>query len=251
MTRFGVLGHLSIEDERGARRLRGSKARRVFALLLLQANQTVTVDMLVDELWDGASPRSATATVRTHVYNVRRALGPCVLLPGSGLIETSLTGYVLRAGKSDVDADLFATLAARGQDLIERGQTEQAAAVLREALGLWRGPVLADVPCGPRLARHVAHLEETRTRALELRIDADIELGRHRNLVAELCELVAAHPYNERFHAHYMRVLHRSGRSGEALQAFRSLRSILGEELGLDPSPELQRLQHGILNAQR
>jgi DNA-binding SARP family transcriptional activator len=224
--------------------------RAIFALLLLRANQTVTMDALIDELWGDDPPATALATVRTHIYRLRSMLGHGSPSEPSSLIVTQPTGYLFRFPDEEIDANVFLKLVGRGQELLERGRVERATSTLRRALSLWRGNALADVPCGPLLEQHAAHLDESRIATLELRIRADMLLGRYRRLVAELAGLVAAHPLNESLHASYIEALHRSGRRGEALQAFSSVQSVLQEELGLDPSPELQRLQRRILRGE-
>jgi DNA-binding SARP family transcriptional activator len=138
-----------------------------------------------------------------------------------------------------------------GKTLLEEGRPEQASQRLREGLALWRGPALANITPGRLLEGHVAHLEELRIRAIELRIRADSALGRHRELIPELRSLVSAHPLNEWLHGRLIDALHRAGRRGEALMAYRSLRAALNEELGLEPSGELQRLQRQVLTAEQ
>jgi DNA-binding SARP family transcriptional activator len=221
--------------------------RAIFALLLLRANQTVTTDALMAELWGSGPPASALATVRSHVYHLRTMLGDRSPSEANSLIVTQPTGYLLCLPDQEIDANVFLSLAAGGQDLLACEQVELAASTLRQALALWRGNALADVSCGPLLEQHAAHLEESKIAALELRIKADMRLGRYEPLVAELAGLVAAHPFNESLHAGYIEALHRCGRRGEALQAFSAVRSLLRAELGLDPAPELQRLQREIL----
>ncbi|ETK36543.1 AfsR/SARP family transcriptional regulator [Microbispora sp. ATCC PTA-5024] len=223
----------------------GPKVRQVLALLLMRPGQVVPVETLVEELWEDAPPRTALQSLHTHVYRLRRLLGADGDPPAPLLTEP--TGYVLQVAGEQVDAERFRRLAERGAAEIARGETAEGAAVLREALALWRGRPLGNVACGPVLTRHLAQLEEARIRALELRIEADMRLGRHRELVGELRGLVAASPLNEWFHARLIETLHRVGRRGEALTAFHDLRRVLDRELGLEPSPEVHRLQREIL----
>ncbi|MCP2164102.1 AfsR/SARP family transcriptional regulator [Goodfellowiella coeruleoviolacea] len=248
MIRFSVLGSLELQTPQGAYVPRGPKVRKVFALLLLRANQIVDVDTLTDELWDENPPRTVITTVRTHVYHLRKMLDrESRVSTVAQLLTTQPTGYLLRTAPDQLDATVFARLVDQARVLLAQEHVTEASHLLRKALGLWRGPALANVAAGRVLGRHVLHLNELRTRALELRIETDMLLGRHRELVAELRGLLAAHPLNEWFHAHLIRALHRSGRRGEALAAFQDLRALLDRELGLEPSPELHRLQHEIL----
>ena len=147
-----------------------------------------------------------------------------------------------------IAAHTFARLSRRGRELLENGKTADAADALRQALQLWRGPALANVLTGRLLESHAVHLEEERLRTLKLRILADAELGRHHALIGELRSLVATYPLNEWFHGQLIAALSRSGRRSEALQAYHSLRQLLRNELGLDPQPELQRLQQEVLS---
>jgi DNA-binding SARP family transcriptional activator len=148
-----------------------------------------------------------------------------------------------------LDAHVFERLVAEGRTLLADGQFEAAAQGLRGALSLWRGPALANITPGRLLEGHVAHLEELRIRAIELRIQAESALGRHRELIPDLRALVAAHPLNEWLHGRLIDALYRAGRRGEALLAYQNLRATLNEELGLEPSAELQRLQRQVLTA--
>lgn len=225
------------------------KARWVLALLVVRANQVVGIDSIIEELWGENPPRSAVATAQTYVYHLRRKVmrdGPADSGP---LLETRPPGYLLRVPREAVDALVFERLAEEGRALLEDGQPREAAARLRQALGVWRGPVLADVPAGPLLSAHIPRLNEQRLRSRELLIQADLQLGRHRELVGELRSLVSSHPLNEWFHGQLIEVLNRCGRRGEALVAYQSLRNVLNEELGLEPSSELQRLQNAVLTA--
>ena len=138
-----------------------------------------------------------------------------------------------------------------GRELIEQRRFQEAAERLRKALGLWVGPPLSGVDVGPALEAHAAYLDELRTRALELRIQADIQLGRSRELIPELHTLISRDPLNEWFHARLIDALHRSGRRGDALHAYQRLRAVLNRELGLEPAPELQRLQSEVLSGTR
>jgi DNA-binding SARP family transcriptional activator len=246
MAQFMVLGSLEFRAHGRSCRLSAPKVRQVLAVLLSQANRLVSTDALYTELWGDRLPPSAATTLQTYVYQLRKLFDRERV--GADLLVTRAPGYLLQIEPTRLDAFVFEQLGGEGRDLLDRGQIEQAGQVLRTALDLWRGEALADVAIGPVLEGYVAHLLELRTRALELRIEADLRLGRHRELVPELRALVSAAPLNEWLHARLIEALDGSGRRAEALHAYQTLRTILSTELGLDPAPELQLLQHKVLN---
>jgi DNA-binding SARP family transcriptional activator len=213
--------------------------------LLLRANQVVNIDELIEELWDGKSPKSAVRTTQTYIYQLRRFIEKERL--GGELLITQAPGYVLRVQPGQLDVEAFQSLTCQGRRHLDNGCPDRAADVLRHALDLWRGPALTNVPQGRVLEALVVPLEELRLQAIELRIQAELHLGRHRELIGELRSLIAAHPLNEWFHGKLILALAKAGRRSEALLAYRSLRSVLAEELGLEPSPEIQRLHHAVL----
>jgi SARP family transcriptional regulator, regulator of embCAB operon len=253
MLQFNILG--AMEMVMGNRDCTPSapKVRAVLALLLLRPNRIVTRDALFEELWGEDPPQSATTTTQTYIYQLRKLFQREGLTAedGGDLLLTRAPGYLLHIRPEQVDSNVFLRLCGEGRELLDRGAPADAAHKLRAALSLWTGPVLADVTAGPLLESHINHLLEMRVRALELRIQADTELGRHRELVPELRGLVRVYPLNEWFHARLIDCLHHGGRRAEALQAYHQLREILNEELGLDPAPELQRLQSDVLNGSR
>jgi DNA-binding SARP family transcriptional activator len=225
---------------------RAPKLRAVLALLLLQANQIVHMDTIIEELWGPNPPRSAVTIVQTYIYHLRKIFAAEKLdMPGEPLLATRSPGYLLHAEPAQVDAEVFERLVQECRAL--KDCPRQAAATLSRALGMWTGTALADVPRGRLLQAHAVHLEELRINALELRIQADMALGKHRELIAELRSLTSAYPFHEWFHGQLIAVLSRSGRRSEALQAYQSLRALLSVELGVDPSPALQRLQQHVL----
>ena len=242
---FGLLGPLTVSD--GARPVAVSAPRQrvLLATLLLNAGRVVGVDTLAEVLWDGEPPAGARGAMHSAIQRLRSALGPA----GAGLIGTRPPGYVLQLGDSGFDVREFEVLAARGRAAAQAGAWEQAAGLLREALGLWRGEALADVPSQLLRQREAPPLEDLRLQVLGARIDADLALGRHGEVVAELRQLVAAHPLWEHFHAQLMLGLYRSGRQGDALAAYQDVRRVLAGELGVDPGPELKLLQQQILTA--
>jgi len=248
MTYFKLLGVFEVtSDANGALSAgrsatpRAPKVRGVLALLLLQANRVVHVETIIEELWGPNPPRSAVTIVQTYIYHLRKIFAAENLdPPGKPLLATRSPGYLLHAEPEQVDAEVFERLVQEGRDLKEKDRPRQAAAALSRALGMWTGPALADVPQGRLLQAHAVHLEE-------LRINADMAMGKHRELIAELRSLTCAHPFHEWFHGQLITVLSRSGRRSEALQAYQSLRALLSEELGVDPSPALQQLQQHVL----
>ncbi len=230
-----------IEVERGSEpvALGGQKPRALFAALALEPGRVVSVDRIVEALWPGDPPDTAAHAVQVYVSQLRKALGPAIV--------TRAPGYVLELDPERVDAHRFARLAQEGRAALEDGDAASAEVALREALALWRGPALADFLYEPFAQNQIARLEELRTVVVEERIDADLALGRHVELVPELEALVQAEPLRERPRAQLMLALYRSGRQADALAAYRQARETLVEELGIDPGPELRELEAAIL----
>jgi DNA-binding SARP family transcriptional activator len=249
MLQFQVLGPLEVYDGDRVCTPTPPKVSRVLALLLLRANQVVSMDSLIEELWGEEPPLSAVGTAQTYIYQLRKILDPRGEHSAVGeWLVTKAPGYLMRVAPNQLDATAFEALSWQGRQMLEQSQPEQASQLLRRALGLWRGPSLANVRRGALLEAHAVHLEEQRMRTLELRIQADVELGRHRELIGEMRSLVATHPLNEWFHGQLIMALSHSGRRGEALQAYQDLRRVLSNQLGLDPQPELQELHREVLS---
>jgi DNA-binding SARP family transcriptional activator len=243
-----ILGPLELRDGDRAWTPRGPKVRKLLATLALWPGEVVDISTLAEELWEDSPPATMTATIRSHVYHLRLMLAGESGLPLSpDLIRTESNGYRLRTSPDQIDAVRFERLVHQGRMLLDGGEPAESSVVLRNALSLWRGPVLVDVGCGRVLSGHVTRLTEAWLRATELRLEADLRLGRHRDLIAELRGLVAAHPLNEWLHAKLIESLRRSGRRAEALTAFTYLRRTLASELGVEPSPELRGLYQAIL----
>ncbi|HWO69452.1 MAG TPA: BTAD domain-containing putative transcriptional regulator [Actinomycetota bacterium] len=236
---FRILGPLEVADGDGPRPLGGPKQRTVLAHLILRANQAMDPDRLIGEVWGDEPPPAARSTLRGYLSHLRKALGP-------DRIEHRSGGYILRAEPSAIDAVRFETLVDEGR-VIRSADPAAAVQIFERALGLWRGSALADLTDQASLQPEIARLEELRLAALEDRIDAELELARHRELVPELETLAAAHPFRERLWLHLMTALYRSDRQADALVAFQRSRDLLAEELGIDPSPELRRLHQRIL----
>jgi DNA-binding SARP family transcriptional activator len=233
---FRVLGPLEVIENDHPLSLGGVRQRSVLAALLLRANELVSTDELIDEIWGESPPPRATKTIQVYVSRLRKILGDDRLV-------TRPPGYVLRVAPEEMDLSHFEQLAAEA-----RGTgPERAAEKLREALDLWRGPPLADLAYEAFAQLEIARLEELRLAALEDRVDADLMAGRHSPLVGELEALVARHPLREHMRAQLMLALYRSGRQAEALAAYRDARGELAEGLGLEPGEELRRLEEAIL----
>ncbi|MBA2295573.1 MAG: AfsR/SARP family transcriptional regulator, partial [Actinobacteria bacterium] len=221
--------------------LGGTKQRAVLAILALHQGDVVSSDRLVDDVWVERPPADAATALQQHVSRLRKALEP------HDVLVTRPPGYVLELESAQLDLERFRSLHEKGRRLLAAGDACGAASTLAEALGLWRGPALADLAGEPFAAARVRELEEARLQALELRVDADLAVGGHGGLVGELRELVRAEPFRERPRAQLMLALYRSGRQAEALEAYADTRRTFVEELGLEPGPELQRLQAAIL----
>ena len=240
---FRLLGPLEIVDGDGTVRLGQGRQRGVLVLLLLHRNEAVPSDHLIDALWGERPPPTAAKVLQNHVGQLRRALGD----RDGARLQTRGRGYALRVEPGELDVERFERLVLAGGDALGRDDPAAAAARLREALALWRGPALADVACESFAQPEIARLEERRLVALERRIDADVAVGRHVEVIAELEGLVVEHPLRERPRGQLMLALYRSGRQAEALEAFQDARHALVEELGLEPGPALCELQAGIL----
>ncbi|HKP16936.1 MAG TPA: BTAD domain-containing putative transcriptional regulator [Gaiellaceae bacterium] len=227
---FGILGPLEVTSGGQGVDVGGAKQRTLLAVLLLNANEVVSQDRLIDALWEGDPPETAAKALQVYVSQLRKVLG-------RDRIVTRPPGYAIRVESGELDLDRFERLCADG------GRER-----LVEALDLWRGPPLADFAYERFAQLEIVRLEERRLAALEERIESDLALGRHGDLVAELERLVAANPLRERLRAQLMLALYRNGRQAEALQAYQAARRALVEELGIDPGRELRELHQQILN---
>jgi SARP family transcriptional regulator, regulator of embCAB operon len=227
-----------------------AKQRQILALLALNSGRVVTIGTLVEELWGDRPPRSSATTLQTYVMQLRNRLAEAA--PGSswarGLLRTQHGGYMLEEAACRTDIDEFGRLSLAGRTAAETGDYRAAAERLGHALALWRGPALADVRLGCVLELEATSLEETRLGVLERRIEADLALGRHADLLGELTLLTARNPMNENFCALLMTALYRSGHVERALKAYHRVRTVLRDELGIEPYPRLRRLQRAILS---
>jgi DNA-binding SARP family transcriptional activator/tetratricopeptide (TPR) repeat protein len=245
--RFRVLGRLEIHTDAGEPvPVNARHPRRVLAMLLLSANEAVPVDRLIDAVWDDDPPPSARKNIQTYVWSLRKALGSAG--EPDRLIARS-PGYLIGVEPGELDLAEFRALVARGQALCGR-DPEAASGCLRSALQAWRGPALVDVvEPGTVLAAAAARLDEARLVAWELCVEAELAAGRHLEIVTELGDLVAAHPWRERLAAARMVALFRCGRQAEALGAYQELRTAMIEQLGIEPGPTLTRLHQRMLAA--
>jgi DNA-binding SARP family transcriptional activator len=237
---FRILGPLEVWDGGCEVPLGGPKPRALLAVLLLHPNEVVPADRLIHELWGEDSPEDAAAALRVNVSRLRKALP-------QDLLATRSPGYVIRVEADALDLHRFERLADEGRSLLARGLAVDAAERLREALSLWRGPALVDFAYESFAQTAIARLGEIRLAAVELRIDADLVLGRHDELVGEVEALVAQHPLRERLRRYLMTALYRSGRQAEALDAYQDARRSFVDDLGIEPSPALQELERAIL----
>ena len=240
MIEFRILGSLEVVEGDRPLALGSPKQRALLAVLLLHRGEPVSSDRLIDALWGEQAPASAIKIVQGYVSNLRKVLG-------DGLLVTQGRGYLLRAEPGQADLDRFESLVATGRRALQDGDAAGAAALLREGLALWRGPPLADFEYESFAQSEIAKLEESRLAAVEERIDAELALGEHARLVAELEALVHEHALRERFIGQLMLALYRSGRQADALESYRVARGRLVEELGLEPGRELQELERAIL----
>jgi DNA-binding SARP family transcriptional activator/streptogramin lyase len=244
---FRVLGSLEAVAEGRSLALGAAKQRALLAVLVLNDNRIVSTDRLIDALWGEEAADGAAHTVQVYVSALRKALR----VPGSPAPETILVtqgpGYVLRVEPETIDLHRFERIVGEGRRALAAGQPARAADLLEEALGLWRGPPLAEFAHEAFAQPDIARIEDLRLSAVEDRIEADLDLGRQAEVLGELRSLVADHPLRERLRGHLMLALYRSGRQSEALDVYRDGRQLLADELGIDPSPDLQRLERAIL----
>ncbi|MEY6565707.1 AfsR/SARP family transcriptional regulator [Streptomyces albidoflavus] len=254
---ISVLGGLGVRENGISVTPTAPKPRQVLAMLALRADQVVSVATLTEELWGARPPRSARATLQTYVLQLRELIGAALeqdpadapARSAKDVLVTMPGGYLLNTSGGPCDVREFELLAGTGYRAMDAGDFPGAARQLRGALALWSGSALADVQTGPLLSMEVRRLEETRLCALDQRIDADLRLGRHREILGELSVLVSRYPTHETLHGQFMLALHRSGRRTEALETYQRLRRALVRELGLEPSAALRRLQRSVLMA--
>ncbi|MEW1824183.1 BTAD domain-containing putative transcriptional regulator [Streptomyces sp. NPDC088196] len=240
---FQVLGELKVFSDQGAVPVTAGRQQVVLAALLLESGRLQNRDHLIRLLWAEDPPETARTQVQICVSRIRKALGAAA---GEAAIETRPSGYVLQIDHAALDLNVFRRTVTEAAALRGEGRTAEAAALLREAVGLWRGPCLNGIP-SDELARVAEHIDEERLAATESFIELELALGRHHQLIAETARLVGENPLRERFRGQLMLALHRSGRQAEALEIYRQGRTLLMDELGLQPGEDLRRLEQAIL----
>lgn len=245
-----LLGPLSVRMNQVPVMPAAAKPHQLLAILTLNAGRVITVSTLIEELWGDRPTPSAHTTLQTYIFDLRKLLA-AAMGPGEDpkwVLRTTHVGYLLDARSGYIDIDEFERLAEAGRAAAESANYRGAAELLRRALAVWRGPALVDVRKGRVLELEAMALEESRLAVLRRRIEADLALGRHADILGELEALAARYPLDENFSAQLITALYRTGHTARALQAFCRLRSALVDELGLEPSVQLQRLQQAMLS---
>jgi DNA-binding SARP family transcriptional activator len=237
---FGLLGLLEVWDQGQGVSFGRGRESALLAILLLRANTPVSADLLVRELWTEPAPPNAAKSVQQYVSRLRRRVGE--------RLATTPGGYVLSVGPDELDCDRFESLAARARDALAAGDAGTAAELLSAALALWPGPALADFRYEEFAQDAIRRLERDRRRARADAVDAQLVLGNHDRVPPEFGELIEEDPHWERPRAQLMLALYRSGSQSEALEVYRSTRTLLDDELGIEPSRDLQELERAILN---
>lgn len=247
--RFELLGSLRVvEVNDGMRTPSGTLPRKVanlLAVLLVRANRVVSTEQLIAELWGEHPPRRAMATLHVYMSQLRRFLATADAAP----IRTQSPGYCLTVGPGECDLDEFRELTQEGRAHLRAGRHAEAATLLGRARSLWRGPALADAGSGPVVTGFTAWLEELRLECLEMLFEAQLHLGRERELISSLQVVIAEHPLHEVYYRQLMTALYRCDRRAEALMVYRKARARITEELGLEPGRSLQQLHQEILVA--
>lgn len=247
-----VLGALAVHERGISVVPSAAKPRQLLALLAFHTERVVTVPTLMEEIWGEDIPRSAATTLQTYILQLRRKISAALdgdpMIDAKDVLVTQFGGYLLQVAPGQVDAHEFERLAGHGRAAYGVGDYRAASDLLGRALALWQGPALVDVRAGSVLELEVLRLNEERTTALERRIEADLQLGRHAEVIPELRVLAARHPLHEGFCGQLMRALHRAGGSWRALEAYQRLRGSLVRELGLEPSAPLQQLHQAVLS---
>ncbi|MEV0092380.1 AfsR/SARP family transcriptional regulator [Streptomyces sp. NPDC050738] len=246
-----VLGSLTAHERGVSVVPSAAKPRQLLALFALHADRLVTVPALMEEIWGERIPRSASTTLQTYILQLRRKISTALAddpdRNAKELLVTKFGGYLLQVSPGMVDAQEFERIASSGRAAYDVGDYRVASELMSQALLLWQGPALVDVRVGPVLELEVLRLKEQRMATLERRIESDLHIGRHVELVPELTVLTARHPMHEGFCSQLMTALHRAGGSWRALEAYQRLRGALVRELGLEPSVALQQLHQAVL----
>ncbi|MER6105667.1 AfsR/SARP family transcriptional regulator [Streptomyces sp. NPDC001832] len=251
MMHIRVLGPLSIHHGAVEITPTAQKPRTLLALLLLNHEQVVPVSEMMDELWKGAPPKNARAALQIYVFHLRKRLAQCSGSPSAEVAQTMLqtvqNGYRLAVEPRQFDLEIHHRLQREGGHAMAAGDFRSAAMHFREALNLWHGPMMSDVEPGTRIRAEAAALEQSRMTMLDYRIELDLKLGLHRQILSELAVLTSQNRFHENFHAQYMIALYRSGYRIRALELFHKLRRNLLDEFGLEPSPKLKEFHQSVL----
>ncbi|MFC4908377.1 AfsR/SARP family transcriptional regulator [Actinomadura gamaensis] len=248
---LGLLGPLLMNVDGRPFAPSAPKQRQLLALLMLNLGHVVPLSHIIEELWDDEPPRTAPSAVQSYVLQLRRLMcgmpGVGSLAVAGTVLQTKNGGYSLARERGRLDAEEFEDRLRQARAAARHGDPARTARLYHEALDIWRGPALIDVPAGPRLQRHITALEESRLQALEQRVEAELQVGRHHELLSELRMLVMRYPSNENLHAQFMIALFRSGRQVEALEVFTRLRAFVKSDLGIELSGRIRRLHQAIL----
>jgi len=242
---FRILGPVEVWTGQDWAEISAGKQRSVLATLLLRPGEVVSTDALIDQVWPDQPPARAANLVSVYVHHLRRLIGDA----GGRVLVTRAPGYQVVPAPGELDADRFAALVGEGRQALASGVPALAVDLLDEAVALWRGRALADVPATPLVAAEADRLEESRIEALELRAEASLACGRYAEVVPEVRRLLVDHPLREKLWALLIRALYGAGRQAEALEVYEQARNRISDELGVDPGVELRQLYHQILNA--
>jgi DNA-binding SARP family transcriptional activator len=247
-----VLGPLDVRHDGVLAVPSAPKPRKVMALLLMNPSRVVPVSSIISELWGDQPPRSALTTIQTYILKLRKLLatatGSTLGEVADSLLRTSGNGYRLFVETDDFDLYRYQHLEEAAVGSLADGDLKSGGRFLRDALSLWTGPALMNVEQGRLLEAEVAKLEQSKLTMIEHRVEIELRLGRHREILSDLMSLVAKYRFHEDLHAQYVVALYRSGQRTMALETFHKLRENMVDELGLDPSPKLQRLVNGVLS---
>jgi DNA-binding SARP family transcriptional activator len=250
--KFRVLGPLSVDQDSTRRTPTAPKQRQILALLLLSPGHVTSTAELTEELWDHRPPPRSVAAIHTYIMQLRKTLRPRSAASGAAARDRIVTldrGYRLAVRPGELDLDQFDERVANARVALTAGDNETAAQLLRRSLASWVGPALVDVPAGPILSDAIAVLDQRRLDAVILRTRADLNLGRHLELVGELSALAYHHRTNEDLAAQLMIALYRSGRQADALEVFHRLRDALADDIGASPSRRAHQLYTDIVSA--
>ncbi|GAA3566811.1 hypothetical protein GCM10022419_054360 [Nonomuraea rosea] len=245
--RYEILGPLRVVDGGASSFISARKVETLLATLLIRSDQVVSIEQLETELWGDKTPRRAIAALHVYISQLRKFLAR-EGSPDSAVV-TRPPGYLLRMGDAELDFQIFERYVQLGRAHVRRHDHEQAVTCFEDALALWRGPALEDLRTGPIIEGFVIWLNEVRMECIEMLIDSQMELGRHRELIGRLYALVMEYPLRETFYRQLMLALYRAERQGDALQVYQRARATLTKELGLEPCKALQELHSSILLA--